>query len=804
MKNQTTNAVSTPAKTTTIEVKTFESGRFSLKLNGKKVALKTFSFDNGFYSFPADTEIIFNGRKLRYIGTFREFFDTEYLFADENGNGVRNDECASLIWGLAKFGTHDVNRQIAQVANDKKAYFVRAKIESEQHAIDAERTFCRGKIKMIDSNVFNLLPDFADEDDDDELIDEPTAEIEQTTGTVAEIKIETKISANGTANVYVNGKRTSREAAVKFAEENNLPTYTAICYPYSERNYSISEEFATALSAYKWIVSKANSNRNVADGSFEIRRYTDGIKNETTIFDYTENGDEKINADDEPEFATFIYAEIGEVHISERYDRMVLFHNQLANDGLTEEQINQVLVTQYNNENGREHCKLIKEFKAQNGIVEVKPSMINRSEEPDTTAEISEEPEITKAEKITAVIADAKDFIATNLDAHTEKVFKLCFGINASIHFYLNNLKGKLFSELRAIEDEMSKFKGTAMKFYDAYLAASDGYLDSEEMTALYYHICDCVTGGYSTSAYDKTRNIAKEILDKLGEETLMREIAKVTDEFGISRDLLNQSDSCEFKPFNLDTAHDTPAEISEEPEITKAEKITDELAAALKDIYIADTFATPDENDNVPIIPAVDFFAFAALLYLTDICTTAYRKNPDGTFTEDEEAYKRLHEVEMKFFDEMPDTPDTAPDTPGESICKVAEHLNANAPEGWAVIRDKEKLRVEYQGKFVAAAERVTDRDLIVPQAFFRQFEPLIDKSKTPAQIFLDDRYRELAELEKMRKSPDCTPAAIKTLDEMINRLKRDIADAELSPADTIESYCKAGAVDEHGVIWF
>ena len=609
MKNQTTNAVSTPATTTTIEVKTFESGRFSLKLNGKKVALKTFSFDNGFYSFPADTEIIFNGRKLRYIGTFREFFDTEYLFADENGNGVRNDECASLIWGLAKFGTHDVNRQIAQVANDKKAYFVRAKIESEQHAIDAERTFCRGKIKMIDSNVFNLLPDFADEDDDDELIDEPTAEIEQTTGTVA------------------------------------------------------------------------------------------------------------------------------------------------------------------------------------------------------TETKVSEEPEITKAEKITAVIADAKDFIATNLDARTEKVFKLCFGIHASIHFYLNNLKGKLFSELHAIEDEMSKFKGTAMKFYDAYLAASDGYLDSEEMTALYYHICYCVAGGYSTAVYDQTRNIAKEILDKLGEETLMREIAKVTDEFGISRDLLNQSDSCEFKPFNLDTAHDTPAEISEEPEITKAEKITDELAAALKDMYIADTFATPDENDNVPIIPAVDFFAFAALLYLTDICTTAYRKNPDGTFTEDEEAYKRLHEVEMKFFDEMPDTPDTpdtAPDTPGESICKVAEHLNANAPEGWAVIRDKEKLRVEYQGKFVAAAERVTDRDLIVPQAFFRQFEPLIDKSKTPAQIFLDDRYRELAELEKMRKSPDCTPAAIKTLDEMINRLKRDIADAELSPADTIESYCKAGAVDEHGVIWF
>ncbi|MBR4382286.1 MAG: hypothetical protein IKP64_01885, partial [Selenomonadaceae bacterium] len=396
-----------------------------------------------------------------------------------------------------------------------------------------------------------------------ELIDEPETPV----------TIETKIAKDGAAIVYVNGKRTSREAAVKFAEENNLPTYTATCYPYSERNYSISEEFATALSAYKWIVSKANSNRNVADGSFEIRRYTDGIKNETTIFDHTENGGTEINADDEPEFATFIYAKIGEVHISDRYDRMVLFHNQLANDGLTEEQINQVLVTQYNNENGREHCKLIKEFKAANfkEAQEVAARLeeiiaeedARRAEIEQATGTVTENSE----EKITidAVIADAKDFIATNLDARTEKVFKLCFGIHVAFHFYLNNLKSKHFAEVHKIESELRNFKTASDKFYRDYIAATDGHIDSEEMTALYKHIYDCTETPYTNAVWAETREIANQILDNLGEETLMRELAKVTDEFGFDRDLLNQSDNCDFKPFNLDDPEPTP-----EPERTK------------------------------------------------------------------------------------------------------------------------------------------------------------------------------------------------------------------------------------------
>ena len=145
----------------------------------------------------------------------------------------------------------------------------------------------------------------------------------------------------------------------------------------------------------------------------------------------------------------------------------------------------------------------------------------------------------------------------------------------------------------------------------------------------------------------------------------------------------------------------------------------------------------------------------------------------------------------------------------------KVVEHLNANAPENWSVVRIKDKLRVDYQGKRVADVSRITNRDLLAPHAFFQQFQPLVDKSKTDKQMFIDDRYRELAELEEMRAEyvntlfrsdePDGTYAAeLKTLDEMINQVKRDIAEAEMDNPDTIESFCKAGAIDKNGNVWF
>ena len=417
----------------TIEIKTFESGKYSLKLNGKRVALKTFGIENGFYTVPDDTEIILNGRKLRYIGRLCELFDYEYIFADENGNGARSEKFDGLIWILAKFGTHDVSEQVAKIINNKKAYFVREKVGSEMHAIDAEYIIDpdKGEYKAIDTNVFNFLPELNDENDaDDELIDEP-----------------------------------------------------------------------------------------------EI------------------------------------------------------------------------------------------------------------SEEPDTTAE----PERTKIQPTDA------------------------FG---------------------AREVWLSQYWPI-----DTYIHAEDD--DGNEV--------------------------------------------KIT-----------------------------------QADITAIEN-------SLRGKYYLN--ATGD---------GVEFFAEdCTASLLSAICTELEDR---GCIIED---YHEAWEVERAFGQDEIKSP-------------VIEHMNRNAPDGWSIKLDGNKIRVEYQGNHIADVGKIEKRDELVPQAFFDQFVPMVDETKTPEQMFLDDRYRELAELEEMRKSPDCTPAAIQTLDEMIARVKRDIVEAEFHERDTVAAACKAGIFDEDGNLTF
>lgn len=89
------------------------------------------------------------------------------------------------------------------------------------------------------------------------------------------IKIETKISANGAANVYVNGKRTSNDKAVEIAMENGLPYYSAEILT-SEGN-AISKEFVAIIAAYKWIRQQTKKNQNANDGSEKIIRYGNEI-----------------------------------------------------------------------------------------------------------------------------------------------------------------------------------------------------------------------------------------------------------------------------------------------------------------------------------------------------------------------------------------------------------------------------------------------------------------------------------------------------------------------------------------------
>ncbi len=102
---------------TVIEVKTFDSGKFTVKLNGKKIALKVLEQPPYYDSASSDTEIIFNGRKFRNIGHIRVVTDYCNVFADENGYGFFVSGISGDIWSLGKGMTtiRDMSNEIAQI-----------------------------------------------------------------------------------------------------------------------------------------------------------------------------------------------------------------------------------------------------------------------------------------------------------------------------------------------------------------------------------------------------------------------------------------------------------------------------------------------------------------------------------------------------------------------------------------------------------------------------------------------------------------------------------------------------------------
>lgn len=73
------------------------------------------------------------------------------------------------------------------------------------------------------------------------------------------------------------------------------------------------------------------------------------------------------------------------------------------------------------------------------------------------------------------------------------------------------------------------------------------------------------------------------------------------------------------------------------------------EFNAAIAGIYLDDFSGGYTENPD--IISAADLLQKIIPLALTDHSEHAYRKNPDGTFTEDKAAFKRLEQLEKRIF---------------------------------------------------------------------------------------------------------------------------------------------------------
>ncbi|MBR3746950.1 MAG: hypothetical protein IKN27_08330, partial [Selenomonadaceae bacterium] len=440
--------------------------------------------------------------------------------------------------------------------------------------------------------------------------EEPEMKNQNTNAVCTPATIETKIAKNGAAIVYVNGKRTSNEQAVEIAKQNGLPVYQASYLSYTDNGNS--ETFATALSAYKWLVSKANSNSNIADGSRTITRIAPNqtFITGTEIYDFDNN----INVDDEPELATIIYAEIGEEHIKSRYNSMILFHDQLIKDGLTEEQINQVLVVEAGNKNGLAHCKLIKEFKAQNGIVEKK----------------------------------------TVVDAGEDKENK--FGITVIGH---DNRRVNVRPDCKIVAIQSNLWvAGNRIGFYDTPIEAEAA---EENLKAAIKN----GAGEYMIDGVEVEANV-----EDYAVSTEAQEVATEAETE------LATNTATEITP--IDAAIETLDDDMKDEVRADIEPYKAEYNAAIKDVYLDDLSGGYDENAE--IIPAADLLKIIIPLALTDHSSTAYRKNPDGTFTEDKIAFARLTEVENKIFNAAGhkigiDNPEPEPpETPIEKITFVAQ----------------------------------------------------------------------------------------------------------------------------------
>lgn len=185
--------------------------------------------------------------------------------------------------------------------------------------------------------------------------------------------------------------------------------------------------------------------------------------------------------------------------------------------------------------------------------------------------------------------------------------------------------------------------------------------------------------------------------------------------------------------------------------------------------------------------------------------CRHAYRKKRDRT-PDDAAEYKRLLLLKNKAtalavnvipilrdaIDNLELTQDFYREAkPQDTLSAVADtcaQLNAHAPLGWKIHFDSEhnKFPVEFNGAPVVKLDSLATTKFLSPEDFFDQFRPLVDKNYSELQQFIRDRKDELHGLIQIRyEMADIygdDSERLKTLDEMIAQVRRDIFHAEIA----------------------
>lgn len=118
-------------------------------------------------------------------------------------------------------------------------------------------------------------------------------------------------------------------------------------------------------------------------------------------------------------------------------------------------------------------------------------------------------------------------------------------------------------------------------------------------------------------------------------------------------------------------------------------------------------------------------------------------------------------------------------------SLVDCLAYLNDAAPDGWTITFDGKVYPVKYKGHLVTTLDSLATAKVLPPDKFFAQFKPLVDLDYAPQDQFREDRYRELAELQAMRDALPPDSDRIPIIDNLIDQLKRDIANMELLEYD-------------------
>lgn len=601
--------------------------------------------------------------------------------------------------------------------------------------------------------------------------------------------IETKISANGNVNIYVDGKRTSNEKAFVLAHDNGLPTYEATCLTYAD-NF-ISESFASPVSAYRWLVTKSNSNRNFNDGSQQIT-----IGNSEVI--YERAGD----------FVSVNNAELEAYILTLNNGDTAAIEAQIA-----------------------EYAKTVKEES-----LKLDPEWQRQQ------AEIQAELERERAEAAERqAIWYAAKFYAAKIAVDSKSVndnFRMCIycfegeSVQSSLAESRYDDNRNVFDmlptvdELNDIDNGLEVADGEVENVGDAQAALIANlpcnahevkFFETAEAAIEFARKCESNPQVKSGYVMGDAAHHGNKILYKInatdteppaGNGTATLDFSDVADMF--TPDVEIEPTQSRLVPDNNVTVEepdfsewDAELEAEMKAELAEVETSLQELQTSLE-IEISEG---NDDNAQVIAERIVDLNARYGHLYEQIYGhTVEIFTDPAQVIADAIEITAIVDEEQRKFFDET--VAEINADKEREIAAAVADTMNADAPTGWKITPTKSGNFQILHGGNVDFVDTITAGDYLNPKEFFDQFRQTREQEDDEREADLRQMKIERDQLIEMRdemaeKFPDDLKR-LRTLNEMIDEHEDAIAAIESLLKRSPE---KAVDIDKNGNvthIWF